>query len=94
MPDASQFAAYARLLRLKPVDEIQLAPPAVPPHVVEAAPGRTSRARGVISFLILVLLPTALAAGYFASSRDRPLPVRGALRATHARPDARQCRLG
>jgi capsular polysaccharide transport system permease protein len=67
MPDASQFASYSRLLRLTPVEEVQLSPSS-PPQAVEALPKRESlwSSRGVISFLLLVVLPTVLAGMYFA----------------------------
>jgi capsular polysaccharide transport system permease protein len=68
MPDASQFATYARLLRLTPVEEVQVAPSPLLRERAEAAPKRASRRRehGLISFLALVVLPTVLAASYFA----------------------------
>lgn len=68
MPDASQFATYARLLRLTPVEGVQVAPSPLPEELAEATPKRASRwhERGLISLLVLVVLPTVLAGGYFA----------------------------
>lgn len=64
MPDAVQFASYARLLRLTPVVDAAL------PTIEEAqgAPPRPARRKwyaGMVSLLLLVALPTALAALYF-----------------------------
>lgn len=67
MPDASQFATYARLLRLTPVEELPLAPLPLTTKVENDEPKRARRRGqgGLISFLVLVALPTILAAGYF-----------------------------
>lgn len=68
MPDATEFATYARLLRLTPVSDVQLAPTAVsvetPPTAV--APKRRLKFRDTVSFFLLVVLPTCLAVTYFA----------------------------
>lgn len=68
MPDATEFATYARLLRLTPVSDLQLAPAAV---TVDTQAGavqakRRLRLKGIVSFLLLVALPTFLAITYFA----------------------------
>ncbi len=66
MPDASQLVAYARLLRLTPVEDLDLAPQATAaPPVAQAAPIRRLRAGGLLSFLLLVVVPPLLMAGYF-----------------------------
>ena len=68
MPDTTEFATYARLLRLTPVSDVQFAPatPAVeaPPPVVRRR--RWPKLKGIVSFLLLVALPTCLAVTYFA----------------------------
>lgn len=67
MPDATEFATYARLLRLTPVSDVQLAPTAVPVETL-AAQARVKRRlkfKGAVSFLLLVVLPTCLAMIYF-----------------------------
>lgn len=68
MPDATEFATYARLLRLTPVPDVQLAPAviAVDTSAIAAAPKRSLKLKGIVSFLLLVALPTCLAATYFA----------------------------
>lgn len=68
MPDATEFATYARLLRLTPVSDLRLAPAAVTVETPasEAQPKRRLKPRGVVSFLLLVALPTCLAVAYFA----------------------------
>ncbi|MBN9516558.1 MAG: capsule biosynthesis protein [Alphaproteobacteria bacterium] len=68
MPDASEFATYARLLRLTPVSDVQLAPVAVSVETttVAAQGKRRLKLKGVVSFLLLVALPTCLAVTYFA----------------------------
>jgi len=61
MPDASQFTAYARLLRLNPVEGLSVAPETL------AAPvrlPRRSRPRGIVALLLLLVVPVCLAAGY------------------------------
>lgn len=67
MPDATEFATYARLLQLTPVSDVQLAPVAV--AVNEPATKMQSRRRlklnGATSFLLLIVLPTFLSAAYF-----------------------------
>lgn len=69
MPDASSFASYARLLRLVPVAD---ATPQLPESQVPvAAPvgqrklRRLAKKQGLISLLLLVILPTCLATSYF-----------------------------
>ena len=68
MPDATEFATYARLLRLTPVSDVQLAPATVTVDALaaEARPRPRLRLKGVVSFLLLVMLPTCLAVTYFA----------------------------
>lgn len=68
MPDATEFATYARLLRLTPVSDVQLAPAAVSVETpsTEAQPNRRLKLKGVVSFLLLVVLPTCLVVAYFA----------------------------
>lgn len=68
MPDATEFATYARLLRLTPVSDVQLAPAVVPVNALapEAKGKRRFKLKGVISFLLLVALPSCLAVTYFA----------------------------
>lgn len=68
MPDTTEFASYARLLRLTPVSDVQLAPAIVPVETpaTAAAPRRGLKLKGAISFLLLVVLPTCLAVTYFA----------------------------
>lgn len=66
MPDTSQFASYARLLRLTPVEEPNLV--VVPPPIASTADDVTPRRkkpRGLVSLFVLVALPTLLAAAYF-----------------------------
>lgn len=67
MPDATEFATYARLLRLTPVSDVQLAPAAVSVESSSAAtnPKQRLKLKGVVSFLLLVALPTCLAVSYF-----------------------------
>ena len=65
MPDASQLATYARLLRLTPVDDPALQATAPAQAEVNPAQPRKSRRDGLLSFLLLVVLPLCLAAGYF-----------------------------
>lgn len=66
MPDTTQFATYARLLRLTPVGEPTLpAPPAIATMAERAAPVQRRWPSGIVSLLLLVLLPTCLATGYF-----------------------------
>jgi capsular polysaccharide transport system permease protein len=67
MPDATEFATYARLLRLTPVSDVQLAPAAIPVDVpvAEVRPKRRLKLKGAASFLLLVALPTCLAVAYF-----------------------------
>jgi len=66
MPDASELASYARLLRLTPVEAPGLAEPqsVASPHERPAG-GQRRRLRGVASFLLLALLPSILACVYF-----------------------------
>ncbi len=68
MPDTTELATYARLLRLTPVSEVQLAPAVVTVDTSAAAvqPRRRLKLRGIFSFLLLVALPTCLAVAYFA----------------------------
>jgi capsular polysaccharide transport system permease protein len=63
MPDASQFATYARVLRLTPIDDLPLTP--AMQATLAAEPKRRRRAEGIVSLLLLVVLPVCLAAGYF-----------------------------
>lgn len=66
MPDATEFATYARLLRLTPVSDVQFAPATVAVDAPTAAqPRRRRKLKGVVSFLLLVALPTCLAVAYF-----------------------------
>lgn len=67
MPDATEFASYARLLRLTPVSDVQLAPAAIPldAKIARAQPKRRLDFMGVASFLLLVALPTCLVVAYF-----------------------------
>lgn len=71
MPDASQFATYARLLRLTPVDNPALPASLAPPPVTieptreTAKLGRRRWPSGMWSLLLLVVMPTILAVGYF-----------------------------
>lgn len=67
MPDATEFATYARLLRLTPVSEVQLAPTAITVETStdETRPERRLKIRDIISFVLLVALPTCLAITYF-----------------------------
>lgn len=68
MPDSIQFASYARVLRLTPVDtDLPLAQP-VPPassQSVTATAGAWRSRRGLASLLLLVIAPTCLVIGYF-----------------------------
>ncbi len=69
MPDASQLATYARLLRLTPVGEVQVQP-SLEPEARRETKGKPARARRLAKwasqpFLLLVVLPTCLAAAYF-----------------------------
>jgi capsular polysaccharide transport system permease protein len=69
MPDASQLATYAKLLRLEPVDAVDLATPAV---ATASVPTVWRRPRGLWAFLLMVVLPTVLAGSYlwlFAANR-------------------------
>jgi capsular polysaccharide transport system permease protein len=68
MPEASEFATYARLLRLTPVSDVQVAPAAVSVEALatEIQPKRRPKLKGVVSFLLLVVLPACLAVAYFA----------------------------
>ncbi len=68
MPDATEFATYARLLRLTPVSDVQLAPAAIPVDTAAKEPRSKRRFKlsGMISFLLLVILPTCLTFTYFA----------------------------
>lgn len=68
MPETTEFATYARLLRLTPVSDVQLAPAAVPVETPATAAQLTRRLKlkGVVSFMLLVVLPTCLAVAYFA----------------------------
>lgn len=68
MPEASEFATYARLLRLTPVSDVQVAPAAVSVEALatEIQPKRRPKLKGVLSFLLLVVLPVCLAVTYFA----------------------------
>jgi capsular polysaccharide transport system permease protein len=66
MPDASQFVTYARLLRLTPVADapsLDLAPTYSTP--LTEAPKPRWQTEGWVSFALLVLVPTILAAIYF-----------------------------
>lgn len=71
MPDASQYATYARLLRLTPIDDPALPASLVPPPVpLQPMPetAQSARRRGpksVWSLLLLVVMPTLLAVSYF-----------------------------
>ncbi len=67
MPDATEFATYARLLRLTPVSDVKLAPAAVTVDtpLAEAQRRRRPKLKGMASFLLLVVLPTCLALAYF-----------------------------
>lgn len=65
MPEATQIATYARLLRLTPLDghEVQNLPPRA------EATGKNAqrpRRRITLSFWLLVVLPTVLAVAYFS----------------------------
>lgn len=64
MPDASQLASYARLLRLTPVDDPALQASVAAQPAMESKPPQRRR-DGLLSFLLLVVLPVCLAAGYF-----------------------------
>ena len=68
MPEATEFATYARLLKLTPVSDVQLAPVTVPvvPPVAAAQLTRRLRPKGIVSFMLLVVLPICLAVAYFA----------------------------
>lgn len=68
MPDATEFATYARLLRLTPVSDVKLAPAVVTVDMPlgEAQRKRRPKLKGMASFLLLVALPTCLAVAYFA----------------------------
>lgn len=68
MPDATEFATYARLLRLTPVSDVQLAPASitVETHAAETESKRRPKPKGIVSFLLLVALPTCLTVAYFA----------------------------
>ncbi|TAJ90985.1 capsule biosynthesis protein [Reyranella sp.] len=68
MPDATEFATYARLLRLTPVSDVQLAPTTLAVETPNPAtrPRRRLKLEGIVSFLLLVALPTCLAVTYFA----------------------------
>lgn len=68
MPDAAQFTSYAKLLRLIPVENAPLSLPAASmpaPTAPEVAPQARRRSRGLVSFALLVALPTFLAMVYF-----------------------------
>ncbi len=69
MSDASQLASYARLLRLTPVDGVTLQSAQATDLINSEASTPTIAAkkakRGVLSFLLLVVLPVAIVAGYF-----------------------------
>lgn len=67
MPDAAQFTTYAKLLRLTPVDNASLSAPALAPESAarETVPQARRRSPGVLSFALLVALPTLLATLYF-----------------------------
>jgi capsular polysaccharide transport system permease protein len=67
MPDAAQFASYAKLLRLTPVAEAPLSV-ATPPQEREVSapmPRVRVRRRSLVSFTLVVALPVLLAMGYF-----------------------------
>lgn len=72
MPDDSQLAIYARLLRLEPVS--MPVPQPVPPGAGQAsgqvlgqipAPAARLHRRGLVSLVVLVVLPICLVSGYF-----------------------------
>jgi capsular polysaccharide transport system permease protein len=65
MPDASQLATYARLLKLTPVQDAALPPLVIAPAAESVAPARRRWPADIVSLLLLVVLPTCLAAGYF-----------------------------
>jgi capsular polysaccharide transport system permease protein len=73
MPDTSQLATYARLLQLTPVTDYASAPIGTAPAQVDCPAQAARRPRylaslrieGLVSLLLLVVLPTALAACYF-----------------------------
>ncbi|WP_425069217.1 capsule biosynthesis protein [Reyranella sp.] len=72
MPDASQFAPYARMLQLMPVSEavsgVSVAPASE--QTIEAA--RARRPHYLLSLFLLIVLPTCLTATYlygFAANR-------------------------
>lgn len=68
MPDSTEFATYARLLRLTPVSDVQLAPAslAVEAPAPAVQPRRRLKLGSIVSFLLLVALPTCLTVTYFA----------------------------
>lgn len=67
MPDATEFATYARLLRLTPVSDVRLAPAAVSAEraTTEVQPRQRPKFKGVVSLLMLVALPTCVVLAYF-----------------------------
>lgn len=68
MPDTTQLATYARLLRLTPVDDLGLKLASPPPDEVKQQDIHRSKRRwrhSIWSLLLLVVIPTSLAAGYF-----------------------------
>jgi capsular polysaccharide transport system permease protein len=66
MPDAAQFTSYAKLLRLTPVENGPLSTQAsTPAPVAPEAVVLRRRSRGLLSFTLLVALPTLLAVVYF-----------------------------
>lgn len=68
MPDTTEFATYARLLRLTPVSDAQFAPATVTVDTSAAAtqPKQRLGPKSIISLLLLVALPACLAVTYFA----------------------------
>ena len=63
MPDASQFTAYARVLHLTPVEQPPLLREAIETPV--RAPARRRKRQGLVSLVLVVLLPTFIAISYF-----------------------------
>lgn len=65
MADTTEFATYARLLRLTPVSDVQAVQAIAGDDPTAPAPQPKRKLAGIASFLLLVAMPTCLAALYF-----------------------------